>query len=72
MRRLSNKAKFAIVGASLLLLAGIIWLTLALCLHWDIAGALTSTVAIIIYVVIGLLGITVGAYFICKKIKGRD
>ena len=68
--RLTNKAKFAIVGFSFLALAGITMLILAICLKWDIVGGLTSPVAIVCYAFIGVLIFSVGAYLIKRKISG--
>ena len=70
-KKLSNGVKFAIVGILFLLLAGAIMLTLALCLHWNVAGFFTHPVVIICYALIGI-GLTyIVAYYVRKKIKGE-
>lgn len=71
MRKLTNKAKFAIVGGAFLLLAIIILIALAIALHWNIAGFFTHPIVIVCYFLIGIGAVSIAAVLILKKIKGR-
>lgn len=66
---MSGKGKFLIVALSILALAGIAMLVLALCLGWDIVGGLTHPVAVVCYVFAGCALISIVAYLINKKIR---
>lgn len=69
-KKLSNGVKFAIVGILFLLLAGLILLILALCLHWDIKAFFVHPVMIIIYALVGIAITYIAVYCVNKKIKG--
>lgn len=71
MRRLSNKAKFGIVGGAFLLVAIAILLALAITLKWNIAGFFTHPIVIVCYFLIGIAAISIASILILKKIKGR-
>lgn len=71
-KRLSNGIKFAIVGLAFLALAGIIMLILALALHWDIIGGLTNPLAVVCYALVGVALTYIVAYYVKKKISGKD
>lgn len=70
--KLSNKAKFAIVGAGFLAVAGITMLILAIALHWDIIGGLTHPIAIVMYAIVGVAATLGISHIVAKKIKGSE
>lgn len=70
--KLSNKAKFAIVGIGFLAVAGITMLILAIALHWDIIGGLTHPIAIVMYAIVGVAATLGISHIVAKKIKGSE
>lgn len=70
MRRLSNKAKFTLVGVGFLMIAIIIFIVLAIILHWDIGAFFVHPITIIVAVILVCVGVTIAAYLINKKIRG--
>lgn len=70
--KLSNKAKFAIVGAGFLAIAGITMLILAIALKWDIIGGLTHPIAIVMYAIVGVAATLWISHIVAKKIKGSE